>query len=42
MGRPDFGQSPAPSEAQHLDHDVAYDLLTKGPIGVRHRLLDED
>ena len=42
MGRPDFGQPPALSEAQHLDHDVAYDLLTKGPIGVRHRLLDED
>ncbi|KAL6348554.1 hypothetical protein AAG906_013174 [Vitis piasezkii] len=28
--------------AQRLDHDVADDLPTEGPVGVHHGLLDED
>ena len=42
MGRPDFGQPPAPPAAQQLDHDVANDLPVEGPIGVHHWLLDKD
>ena len=26
LGRPDFGQPPTPSAAQHLEHDVTDDL----------------
>ena len=42
MGQLDFGQPLVFPIAQHLDHDVAYDSLTKGSIGVHHGLLDED
>ncbi|KAL6322510.1 hypothetical protein AAG906_009812 [Vitis piasezkii] len=42
VGRPDFGQPPAPPAAQHLDHDAIDDLPAEGPIGVHHRLLDKD
>nr|CAN72488.1 hypothetical protein VITISV_020886 [Vitis vinifera] len=41
VGQPNFGRSPAPPVAPHLDHD-ADDLPVEGPIGVHHGLLDED
>ena len=41
VGQPNFGRSPAPPVAPHLDHD-ADDLPIEGPIGVHHGLLDED
>ncbi|RVW78763.1 hypothetical protein CK203_050963 [Vitis vinifera] len=41
VGQPNFGRSPAPPVAPHLDHD-ADDLPIEGPIGIHHGLLDED
>ena len=42
IGRPDFGQPPAPLAPSHLYHDATDDLPVEGLIGVHHGLLDED